>query len=318
MILIETNNKPDANWNERLKESPYGTIFHSTEYALSKQIRGNGTLFLKFIDNTGNIVGQQLVLSSSRFHVGRKFNRIFNKIPKNKILQWHYGPVIFNFEYANEISLQLKQYLLKQKCRVSGFSHPFIHNMFSEFKKPFILKPWSTFLINLNDEKQDIWKKMNKHSVRKNIERSEKRGVFVKEMSKYDYIKYRKLSIKLGKDSEISESSIGNQWKLLSKIGYTGFLAYKNEEIVGGISISFFNGYLNEFNIVRTKRDYEDKLYSQDLLKWKIIEWAKKKGFRYYDFSGANPNPVNSKEEGILRYKKKWGGYQKNYYQLIL
>ena len=29
-----------------------------------------------------------------------------------------------------------------------------------------------------------------------------------------------------------------------------------------------------------------------------------------FDLSGVNPAPINSKEEGILRYKKKWGGNQ--------
>jgi len=58
----------------------------------------------------------------------------------------------------------------------------------------------------------------------------------------------------------------------------------------------------------------EKKLYSQDLIKWKIIEWGIENKMNWFDFAGANPKPQNQKEEGILRYKKKWGGKQYQYY----
>ena len=34
----------------------------------------------------------------------------------------------------------------------------------------------------------------------------------------------------------------------------------------------------------------------------------------WYDLSGVNLNPSNKKEEGIFKYKKKWGGLQKDYW----
>jgi len=30
----------------------------------------------------------------------------------------------------------------------------------------------------------------------------------------------------------------------------------------------------------------------------------------WYDLTGFNPNPISKKEEGLLQYKKKWGGKQ--------
>jgi len=38
----------------------------------------------------------------------------------------------------------------------------------------------------------------------------------------------------------------------------------------------------------------------------------------YYDLTGVNPNPINQKENGILRYKKKWGGKMTSFNRLIL
>ena len=67
--------------------------------------------------------------------------------------------------------------------------------------------------------------------------------------------------------------------------------------------------------IARTTIDTEEKLYSQDLMKWKIIEWGIENKQKYFDLTGFNPNPISEKEKGILRYKKKWGGKKYNVLQ---
>ena len=103
-------------------------------------------------------------------------------------------------------------------------------------------------------------------------------------------------------------------WKTFRPIGLSGFLAKKDEKLIGGMMFSFFNKYIIEGLVVRTSEDYLQKLYSQDLIKWKIIEWGVEHKMNYYDLAGANPVPVSKKENGILRYKKKWGGTKYNYH----
>ena len=80
---------------------------------------------------------------------------------------------------------------------------------------------------------------------------------------------------------------------------------------------SSFNGYVNEWGVARTALDTKEKFYAQDLLKWSIIRWGIDNKFRFYDLSGVNPTPTDSKEEGILRYKRKWGGKNIFYNQII-
>ena len=58
-----------------------------------------------------------------------------------------------------------------------------------------------------------------------------------------------------------------------------GFLSYENETLIGGILVSSFNNYINEWGI-------------------------KNKHF-FYDLSGVNPNSTSSKDSGIFRYKEK-------------
>ena len=88
------------------------------------------------------------------------------------------------------------------------------------------------------------------------------------------------------------------------------FLAYYEGKPVGGLGVSSFNNFINEWGVGRSEIDFSKKLYAQDLIKWKIIEWGKENKLNYFDLSGVNPIPSNSKEEGIFRYKKKWGGKQ--------
>jgi len=320
MITVEADSEPDKDWNERLLKSPLGTIHHTHEFALAKKFRGFEPHFLKFIDKNGTIVGQILLLSKSRFTNRKYVGKILEKTPgmKKLFFEWTYGPVIFENDYCLEISRKLAQFLISKKIRVRGTEHPLSERSFNSFSAPFKIKEWCTFVLDLKKGKEKLWEKMDKHSVRKNIERSKKKGVYIKEMSKSDYLQYRMMSIEVGKDSPLTKREIEKQWDLFTHAGYGGFFAYENEIPVGGISISFFNGYVNEFNIVRTQRDITEKLYSQDLLKWKIIEWANENGFRYFDLSGANPKPTNQKEIGILRYKKKWGGDLKFYSQITL
>lgn len=63
--------------------------------------------------------------------------------------------------------------------------------------------------------------------------------------------------------------------------------------------------------------DEKSKLYEQDLIKWKIIKWGSENGMNYYNLTGFNPNPQTTKEEGTLRYKKKWGGRRTDYWIII-
>ena len=64
-------------------------------------------------------------------------------------------------------------------------------------------------------------------------------------------------------------------------------------------------------------KDRIENLYSQDLIKWKIIEWGIENKMKYYDLAGFNPNPISKKEEGIIQFKKKWGGQIHQYYRIL-
>jgi len=312
MITLELTDKPDANWNNRLLNSPLGTIYQTKEYAKFTELARNWeTGYLKFINSNGKIIGQLMLTIYSKLDE-KKHRKLLSFIPSynKKVYRWIYGPVIFDQSFNQEVCISLKKYLMTKNYFVQGSEHPLGRGNLSSIIEPFEYKMWGTFIIDLSRGKEILWSKLDKHSAKKNIERSQERNVHIIEMRKSDLTEYHKMlqETKLKAGGYQHMYRLIQLWENLQPIGLTGFMAYQNEQPIGGLMISFFNKYLNELGVARSERDSKEKLYSQDLLKWKIIEWGIENNHRYYDLTGVNPDPKDPKEMGIYKYKKKWGG----------
>lgn len=311
MITIKCLNEPDLNWNKRLLQSPTGTIYQTKEMAkYFEKTLGYEHSYLQFLDQTGKIVGQ-LLLSKQKTLSKNYVKNLLRKISsKTSLYRWIYGPTIFDTNSGSEIIKELYTFFKKINFPISGSEHPLMSKFFSNTISKFKLQSWSTFLIDLSLSENILLEKMNKRSAQKNIERSLKKNILVKEIKKsklHDYYKMlAETKEKVGHKS-LYENVLFH-WKSLHPIGFTGFMAYNDETPIGGIMVSNFNNYINEWGIARTKFDMENRTYAQDLLKWNIIQWGKRTNAHYYDLTGVNPYPVTSKESGILRYKQKWGG----------
>lgn len=288
-----------------------GTFVQTKEFAASKKLFGATPIFLTFTDDSSEIIGQLVGFVYEKYQNHGKIGKILKSLPgtKNSLFRWFYGPVIFNETFSIEIQKELYKFLISKKYRVWGSSAPLSNYSFSNFKKTFTSLNWATFVLNLTDGKDVIWNNMEKNSARKNINRSQSRNVIIKQMKKNDLELFHNLSNDSKKNSQTNDlSTLEKQWEILQSVGYDGFIAFENEEPIGALKIASFNGYLYEFEVVRSKRDFSEKLYSQDLLKWHIINWGIKNNFLYYDLAGINPNPIDDKERGIFKYKQKWGG----------
>ena len=313
MISIESSDKPDSNWNKRLLESNTGTIYQTPELASYYETLVNWhPKFLKILNSKGKIVGQILLLIYPRFRKKGKLGKLLEKVPqsKNMICRWTYGPVIFDTEYNNRIRDILVSFLIKQRYLVIGSEHPLMSGFFSGIKSPLKTQKWGTFLIDLSLEQEKLWYNAQKHSARKNVERALKKNVYIKKLNnsnlKSFYHLIKQTKEKVGSDLDFRDTM--TLWDKLNSVGFSGFIAYHNEKPVGSLGFSFFNSYINEWGVGRSELDAESKLYTQDLLKWKIIEWGKTHKCKFYDLTGVNPNHTDPKEAGIYRYKKKWGG----------
>ena len=323
MISVEVEEKPDSKWNDRLLESPFGTIFQTKEYAayVEDRLKSKPT-FLKFQTEKGEIISQLVVFQSAK---GRgKLARLFGKgsvytaiskasttfLPKNT--NWLFGPVLLNASYQGEVTESLGTLLKSWKGNFQGSQHPLCNDFIFPVQFNFKRKELGTFLIDLKQDLNQILDNADKKSVKKNIERSQNRGVVITQInSQKDLETYHEILNQHRKDNNIEPYSIEDVkrgYEILTPVGQIGFLAWKDKIPIGGIFASAFNGYINEWGIARTTIDLEEKLYSQDLLRWKIIEWGKENNCNYYDLSGVQISNRTTKEDGIFHNKEKWGG----------
>jgi len=116
MISIDVVEKPDPQWNERLKNSPDGTIYQTKEYGSYLQSRLKAKpIYLKFYEKD-EIVSQLLIFQT---HKGSKkiskwFGRglIYSFAVRSSLLPkyifWIFGPVIFNKHYQKENFMFIK------------------------------------------------------------------------------------------------------------------------------------------------------------------------------------------------------------------
>jgi hypothetical protein len=328
MISLTMDDMADPLWNKRLLSSQLGTLYQTKEYAQYLELRLKiKPIFLKFINEKGSIIGQLLVFqtfkgktriesSFGRGIISNNLSKIAKFLPKH--IRWAYGPVIFEKSYEIEIAEHFGNWLKSIKGSFQGHSHPLDLQFDFPSQLNFNKEKTTTFIIDLKEDLELIFKNTDKNSVQKNIKRSEDRGVNITSIkSKQDLVTYYELQKSYREENKLISYQFDDMFEgfnLLSPLGYEGFIAWIDKIPIGSISFSTFNGYINESGIARTKLDTTKKLYSQDLLRWKIIEWGKENNCNYYDLSGVKPDSKNPKDEGIYRNKKKWGGKQYDYW----
>ncbi len=321
MIKIKESTYADEAWNTRLIESNLATVYQSQEYAEHHLHEGRRPYFLQFFDDQ-SIKAQLLVGTDKRFSNNTIKSKILKNISALKQIYcyWTYGPVIFDKEYSDEIYLALGKFLKEKKFVASGWQNPFCTSGLDNIGNCFQLQPWSTFIIDLTLPKQKLFDLIDSHSGRKNIRRSQDRGVMVQQITEENFHQYAELRA-LEQNVNLTNDELEDRiewWRSVKRLGYSGFIASKNEKPIGGILFSSFGKHIIEVGIVRSKEDTSNHYYSQDLLKWKIIEWGIENKMLYYNLSGFNPEPQSAKEEGIFRYKKKWGGKRYDFSRLFL
>lgn len=190
----------------------------------------------------------------------------------------------------------------------------------------FPYKKSGTYVIDLLEDIETIWKKLNKKA-RNQIRQAQKNNVTVTiAESETDFLEWWDIYTKtVDRKKFISDTFYLNKelfdHNQLSRL----FVAKIDNKIISGNLILLSdNGII--WKLGGANPDYFE-YRPNHLLQWEIIEWAKKKGFSYYDMGGALPPifdlkgvPVDEGNgEGPSAFKRKFGGeYKESYdYQII-
>lgn len=319
MLKILVDNKSPDDWNDYLKKYESGSIYQTKEFGQYGKIHlAANPIYIRFLDGE-NIVAQLLMFETirGRSKILKLFGRgfLYQQLPKVRVLPkylfWNFGPVIFDSNLQTEVSDSLGLFLKSRKSPFKGTVHPLIQNF--SFDKKFNINEHKegTFLLDLQKNIEDILNDSDKKSVQKNIKRAQERGVKITQITtKDDLITYHKLLTQFRVANKFVTYSLENiidGFNLLKNVGQVGFLAWYDQIPIGGIFISTFNNFINEWGIVSSDFDRTNKLYCIDLLRWTVIEWGKQNNGKYYDLSGIKLSDRSAKEEGIFQNKRKWG-----------
>ena len=145
-------------------------------------------------------------------------------------------------------------FIEKSKKNIHVITHPLSN--YNEFH--FKTTPWATYLINLKKSKEELFSNLNKKSARKNIQQAIDDEIVIEQINDKSLKKYHELLTSVRKESGATEFSYEytyDFWKFLQPAGLTGFLAKKNGIPLGGLTFSFFNNYILEMGVARSKKD---------------------------------------------------------------
>jgi len=343
MQVLSYKSQPPLDWdNFILNSGEYSGLCQSSYWArVLSRVDNSIPVFLVVINNENKILAALLF-----FHKTPWDRRTMKKQKglKHYLLgnykgwiEWLDGPVIKtklnSMDRVKVMRLLLDEvcdYALKNRLMRSNFlGFPHISTMTKNMETKRLFKEygyssekWGTFLVKLDFDEDYLWKQIDR-AARKNINKCIKQGIRVTEAKSFE-----EFVLNFYNPYVFAENAFGRQvdsidvFKVMWEEDVQGYYHYYyvklQNDILATLGMYVFNGVATEISSSLSPKAYEMKIPAQDLLHWHLLLEAKKMGCHTFDLAGVSPNPQNSKEEGIRRFKAKWGGEYVEYYRYEL
>ena len=336
-ICIEVDSN---NWNSDLKKSNYSTYLQTVENLKINSNENTFPVFITILDEKDTVVGQlgMLIIKTSVQYgstLFQKLSKMASRISTRGV--WLYGPIIHTENKMQRI--EILRMILKANNEIvdkynlvfiEGYSAPLdislYDNEIKEYRKNgYHSKKYVTFITDLKKPIEEIWKNVQKYT-KKNVNRSAKRGVVVKELKTFEESKQViSLFQKWGKAKGIvvsdPEQQLEKFWERQNSGLEKTFLAFKEQQLVSSITVSYFNNVVIPVQVLNSYSSIARNL-GGPALTWYAIKWAKEFKFAIYDITGgpllSESDLVNDKHGmSAIHYKKKWGGKQYTHYYFI-
>lgn len=318
---------PDNVWNDRLVGNYLSTVHQTSDYTeYIKKISKQPSFYIHF-KNNNDVVGQMVLHRISR--VRRRLEFKLNKLPfastmlnltnnMKPMYVWHFGPSIFNQDFRNEIFHEIAKLPSKIGGPIKGSVHPMDVSALDLVMNNWKEKKIATILIDLTKSEEELWNNIDRQSGRKAVKRALNKGVKITSIENIEDLKiHHKLlneGMEIAKLGKYPFRYLEESWNMLKNIGQYGFVAWLDDKPLASTLMTTFNGYVNEWGFARSKYDRDNLLNGPDLIKWQIIKWGHESKFRIFDLSGIDPSSSSTKDQGILKFKKKWGGTIRDWY----
>lgn len=181
---------------------------------------------------------------------------------------------------------------------------------------------WATFLVDLQQSEDALWRKLKK-TARKAIRDAQKNGIVVRQISSLEDLRAyhdfaRKCALRYRKRLH-DFVDFETMWRhFRSNAIFETFVAEKDGVRLAGLSVWGYHGIISELGSFQSEQSFNEKLYGSDLIKWEVLRWGSRQGYRVFDLAGVNPEPQSPKERGIRQFKEKWGGRYQPYWIVSL
>lgn len=174
------------------------------------------------------------------------------------------------------------------------------------------------YMIDLSKDENELWKDMESRS-RGAIRKAEKNGIKITgPYSEGDgierFYEIRSDSIKRSKAKNIPFEYYRLIWERLGRKGFARllFAEYRNKKI-GVVLLGVFKNKVFYWSGGSVGSSLN--LGQNNLLQWHAINWAKRKGYKWYEVGEAHLLSGSKKQTGLDRFKNSFGGKAYIFYE---
>ena len=294
-IEVEVEKDPEI-WNEIVRKSQFGTIFHTWEWLKIAEKYSSSRLYPLVGYKGSTPIGVYPI-----FLQRKKFLR-FAFSPPPRLLLLYLGPAFIDYQKLKqsrkesiflEFQRSVDEFIKNLKCGYVRIRTPpgLIDSRPLKWSG-YRVDPLYTYVIKLYDT-EEVWRNLNR-KLRTGIERTKKEGVKVELGDKEDleyirvslYERFKKQGAKPKKSyyKEYLQELYNQFYPDNMKI----FIARYKGESVGGLVVLCFKDW-SALWIGIPKTEIRG-IYPNDLAQWEAIKWACKSGFKYYEeMDAGNP-----------------------------
>ena len=289
-----------GTWSEFTGKHPEGGIFQSPEmYDFWSRTEGHEPLVVFTADGPGRITGQ-LAGVVIREGSGLKGRLSARAVVTGGPLAEGDDPVI-----AGEL-LDAWDRLASRKALYTQFRNQrdmrALHAVFAA--RGYTCEPHLNYLTDLSPDEETLWQRVQPRR-RNEIRKALKEGVTVAEAAPGDNIHgplrelYERIRLPLPGPGffETAREQLGPAGL------YRAFGAYLGGKLIGTMIVLCYGNRVTNWYAGSYREHYGSN--PNDLLPWEVMRWAKRNGYRVFDFGGAG-HPA--KPYGVRDYKAKFGG----------
>jgi len=174
------------------------------------------------------------------------------------------------------------------------------------------VQPANTLILNLQATSYDLQSNLHPKT-RYNIKLAEKHGVKIEKLNKTHFEECWPLFLATGERDEFGLHPKGYYQKMLELKEIELWVARNDKNVI--IAANLMSFYGDSTTYLHGASAYEHRqIMAPHLLQWTLIQEAKSRGFKYYDFHGIAPeDQPNHPWAGVTRFKKGFGGEVINY-----